>query len=376
VVDLPGLLTGALAVQLGQDLAFGTAGLGAAIAAVRATATVSSVPVGRFADRLGAINALRVATAAAALSAAWIALGARSWWGLTAGLIVSGFAIAMGHPAANRLLSRTVPPDRQGIAFGIKQSAPPTASLLAGVSVPMIALTVGWRWAFGLGAVLAVVMMVAIGRRPAQRPKPLEPPAGGRRRRPRPGMVVLGFGFGFGTAAAVVVPAFYVDTAVRAGSPVSLAGTLLAVASAATIVVRVSMGFVADRIERNHFWLCGGLLAVGCVGLVLLASGNPMTMAAGVVVATPMLWGFNGVFWFAVVRLGSDRPGTITGIMSPGGHLGGSLGPLTFGLLATAVGDRGAWLTWSLLGLAAALSMFAAAHVLGRSTAPTGSAQP
>lgn len=373
VVDLPGLLTGALAVPVTRELAFGTAGLGAAIASIRATAAVASVPAGRLADRIGAVHSLRLTVALAAVSTAGIATFARSWTLLTAGLVVSGAAIAIGHPAANRLLSRTVPARRHGTAFGVKQAAPPTASLLAGVSVPVVALTVGWRWAFLLAAIVAVLMLLAIGRRPAPAPPPAAGPVPDApvpetspppRRGPRAGMVWLGSGFAFGTASAVVIPAFFVDAAVNAGSPVDSAGALLAFASAATITVRVAMGFVADRMATGHFGLCGTLLAVGTVGLALLGTGDPTWMAVGVVIGASMLWGFNGVFWSAVVRIGGRFPATITGLMSPGGHIGGSLGPLAFGILAAAIGYPAAWLVWAVLGVAAAASMFAAARSL------------
>lgn len=367
-MDLPGLLTGALAVPITTELAFGTAGLGAAIASIRATAALASVPVGRLADRIGATSSLRLAAGAAILSAVGIAVFASNWTLLTAGLVVSGLAVAIGHPGANRLLSVTVPPQRHGVAFGIKQAAPPTASLLAGVSVPVIALTVGWRWAFVLAAAIAAGMILAIGRRPAPAQRPAAPTPEDRTtrqpRRPRAGMVWLGLGFGLGTASAVVVPAFFVDAAVRAGGAVDNAGLVLAIASAATILVRVAMGFVADRIRTGHFRLCGGLLAIGTVGLVLLSTGSPALMGIGVVIGASTLWGFNGVFWFAVVRIGGRFPATITGVMSPGGHLGGSLGPLVFGVLAAAVGYPSTWLVWTVLGVIAAASMFIAAQTL------------
>ncbi len=383
VIDLPALMTGALAVQLSGELSFGSAGLGAAIAAARGTASLASIPVGRITDRYGATTALRLATTAAMLSAAGIALLAHSWTALTVGLIISGFAIAMGHPGANRLLSMTVPSQHQGVAFGIKQASPPAASLLAGISVPAIALTLGWRWAFGLAALLSALMLVMIGRRPVAarerakaraldrtaQPDPDSAPGESTPVAPRAVLVWLGLGFSIGTAAAVVVPAFFVDAAVRAGSPVSTAGTLLAAASAATVAVRVSLGFIVDRMRTGHMTLCGLLLAVGTVGLVLLGTDDPALMAIGVIIATSALWGFNGVFWFAVVRLAGDRPGTMTGIMSPGGHLGGSLGPLAFGVIAAAVGYGPTWHVWTFFGLAAALSMFAAARAITRGAA-------
>src|SRR5690606_19508698 len=57
---------------------------------------------------------------------------------------------------------------RQGIAFGIKQSAIPLATLLGGIAVPAITLSVGWRWTYVAGATFAVLAaaLVVSDRRP------------------------------------------------------------------------------------------------------------------------------------------------------------------------------------------------------------------
>ena len=65
----------------------------------------------------------------------------------------------MGQLASNTSLSRQVPAGRQGLSFGVKQAAIPVSTLLAGAAVPVVALTVGWRWAF----VLAACWLAAIG---------------------------------------------------------------------------------------------------------------------------------------------------------------------------------------------------------------------
>lgn len=357
VMDLPGFLTGALAVDITGDLAFGTVGLGVAVAAVRAAAAATSPSVGVLADRLGAIQALRLAAGAAIVSATGIALAAGSLLMLTLWLAVAGCGIACCHAGANRLLSKAVPLHRQGVAFGIKQSAPPTATLLAGLSVPAIAAVADWRWAYGCAALAAAAMMLAIGRRPG----PKRTSRARSRRRARLGhskaVLLLNGAFFCGTASAVATPVFYVDAAVQAGSRPAFAGALLAVASAATILTRLTCGFVSDRIRSGHLTLCAGLLVAGAIGFMLLTSDSDAVMASGAILAMATTWGFNGVFWFAVVRAFSTAPGTITGLLGPGGHLGGTLGPILIGLLAELYGYPTAWATCGAVSFLAALLM-------------------
>jgi MFS family permease len=127
VGSLPVFLTASMAVQLSAELAFGAVGIGAAVGNFFGTMALSSMHLGRLADRLGATLSLRIATIGAALSAFGIAAMARGWLSLAAGLVVAGLAAALAQPAANRLLINRVRGARLGTAFGLKQSAPPTA---------------------------------------------------------------------------------------------------------------------------------------------------------------------------------------------------------------------------------------------------------
>ncbi|MST35344.1 MFS transporter, partial [Acidimicrobiaceae bacterium USS-CC1] len=83
-------------------------------------------------------------------------------------LVAGGLANGAMQPAVNLLLARTVDDRRQGLAFGVKQAAIPTSTLLSGLAVPALALTVGWHVAYLVAAGLALLvgaMLVLPGRR-------------------------------------------------------------------------------------------------------------------------------------------------------------------------------------------------------------------
>ena len=108
-------------------------------------------------ERIGPHRGMRLAAAGSAASLLGVAL----WPVLErAGRLPRprGLANAVSHPAANLSLAREVPAGRQGLSFGIKQAAIPVATLLAGLAVPTIAVTLGWRWAFAGGAALALAV--------------------------------------------------------------------------------------------------------------------------------------------------------------------------------------------------------------------------
>jgi len=373
---LPVFLTSALVVQMTEDLAFGTVGLGALVALNRAFAAATSPWIGRLTDQLGAIRAMRIGGMVAIACSLGVALATTNWWALAFWLTLAGGANVFAQTAANRLLSNNVPPNRLGTAFGMKQSAPPIAAMLAGLSVPIIGVTIGWRWAFVFSAAIAVFVVLAAGAAPERVAQPAEHR---RDRTPLPNrkiLWVLAIAFGFGNFSSAAVTTFYVDAAVRDGTTPEVAGSLLALASACAIATRITMGIVSDRMMTGHLRTSGVQLAVGSIGILLLSQGGTATMGAGVIIALAGTWGFNGVFWYALVRAYPTTPGRVTGAVFPGGLIGGTLGPTAFGVLAAATSYPTAWRLTAIAPLTAAVMMTYASGQLarGESTAQAGDA--
>lgn len=365
VYVLPVFLTGALSVEIMRDLAFGSAGLGLAVGAHRFAGAIMSPYLGRWADRLGATRSIRLTALIAMAASLGIATTATRWAILVAWMTVGGCAQALGTPAANRLLSNVIRPARLGTAFGIKQSAPPTATMLAGLSVPVIALTIGWRWAYVAAALLGVVVIFAAGRPPPVDPRRRAESAGSRLADRRM-ILLLAVAFGLGNATSSTVTTFYVDAAVRAGTSADFAGTMLAVASIATIITRVVSGAVSDRLSTGHLRLCAGLLVVGSIGIAMLATGRPAWMAAGALVGLAGTWGFGGVFWFALVRAYPDAPGQASGAIAPGVLGGSTAGPVVFGFIADSAGFAVAWTFIGVVALVAAGAALVCSRKLAR----------
>jgi MFS family permease len=365
VAMLPVFLVGGMAVQIREELVFGSAGLGLAVGAFRGAAALTSVPLGSRVDRWGPMVSLRRSAALALAVSLGIAFTARSLPVLAAWMALGGVAVVMAQPAANSLIMRAVDVRRRATAFGIKQSAPPLSGMLAGIAVPVIALTFGWRWAFGLVAFVAFALLLFLrtgerGRVP--RSIRADTPVLGDRRL----LILLMFAFALADVTNNTATTFYVDSAVRAGTSPALAGTVLAIASLGAVLTRLVSGVLADRMVDGHLWFCGALLTVGAVGLALLATGRPALMAPGAVLAFCGTWGFNGVFWFAVVSAYSHAPGRVTGVIGPAGNLGSAVSPVLFGALADRSGFRTVWLLAFVTAIGAAFAMRAADAALKR----------
>lgn len=373
--SLPVFLTGALAVQIRSSLGFGTTAFGLAVALYYLAAGTSSIPLGHLSEALGGARAMRLAAAGAAVVLAGLAAAARSFASLAGLLLVAGVASAAMQPAANLFLSNRIPPERQGLSFGIKQAAVPLATFLAGLAVPAMALTVGWRWAFATGAAWAAGTAALL-------PGPAGAARQGARRRPaapaaalaRGPLIVLAVGFGIGIAVASALTAFLVSSAVAGGMSRGQAGLLVAFGGLAAVAARVVVGYLADRRPdrdgRAHLGLIAGMLAVGAAGYGGLALAavdrRPLVYVLAAAVVFPVGWGWNGLFNFAVVRMSPGRAGRATGLTQAGGRLGGMVGPFSFGLLAGHVSYSAAWVASGGALLAAAGTVLAARRMLSR----------
>jgi predicted MFS family arabinose efflux permease len=373
LVALPVFLVGGLAVQIRAELGIGASAIGAVVSATFLISAATAPLVGRAADRLGARTAVTSGLTLSVLVSAAIALFARSGWHLAAILAVSGVAIAITDPGLAILLTREVPPQRLGIAFGLKEASIPAAMLVAGLAVPLVALTAGWRWAFALGAVPLAVVVALRDRIPARPSVPLpaaspDPPTERARDAhhgappPRATLVLITAGTALGIAAASGVAVFLTQSAVAAGLSPSGAGALLATASAGGVVVRVVAGVAADRLGGDHLRTIAAMLGVGGVLLVTGALGSTTLLAVSTVGAFAAVWGWTGLLFLSLVRALPDTPGAAAGVAVAGLTTGNGTGPLLFGVIAERASFTAAWTTAGALSGAGCLLVLAAAQ--------------
>lgn len=359
-VSIPVFLVGGLAVQIGDDLGFSPAGLGLAVSAYFGASALASVPAGALAEKFGSTNVSRVAIGLASASLLAIALGARSLWSLVAILALGAAANAMGQLASNSSLAEHVPPRRQGLSFGVKQAAIPVCTLLAGASVPVVALTLGWRWAFALAAVLAIGALTLVPRSNGPKRKS----RGESGDRATAALIVLGVAATLAAGAANALGTFLVDSAVERGISPGPAGLTLTLGGAVCALARITGGWQADRFPGRQVGVIAGLLAAGAIGLGLLAVSGTVPLVIGVLMGFGLGWSWPGLMNFAVVRLHPQAPAAATSITQTGVYAGGCLGPLGLGAVATVAGYPTMWTIAAVAMLLAALLMFVGSRML------------
>ncbi|SDG10137.1 MFS transporter [Pseudonocardia oroxyli] len=354
---LPVFLLGALSVQIGAELHFDPAALGLVVALYFGVSALASLPVGKLVERWGSRRTSRVAVCGAAGFMLLTGLVPWNYASLVAILLCGAWCNVMGQLSSNLTLARSMPEHRMGLSFGVKQASVPLATLLAGVAVPAVALTVGWRWAFVIAAGLALTALAAAprGSGPATRDRAVpEDRATGS-------LAVIGAAAGLGAAAATGLGIFLVSAAVDQGVDPGTGGLVLTLGSVVGLVMRMLHGHLADRRSGAHIAFVAGSLLSGAVGLALLAVPGPVTLIAGVVLGFGLGWSWPGLLQYAVVRLNPSAPAAATAIVQVGVYAGGFVGPIGFGFLATHASFTVAWFV-----SAAAMLVAGAGVLVGR----------
>jgi predicted MFS family arabinose efflux permease len=268
---------------------------------------------------------------------------------LLACLVVGGFGFSVLNPATGKAIIDWFPPARRGGAMGIKQTGLTLGGVASALALPPIAAVFGWRRAFVVAAVVALVvgvLVVLAYRRPAletagaavSRPRLREALAFLR----RPGVLVVfvcGFILSIAQSSLLGYLALYAKETFLL-SAVG-AGQLLALAQAGGTASRLAWGFVSDRWfggRRRPGIVINGLVAAA--SYVFLAIGHqfeggllvPLAIAAGT-----GAFGWVGLYFALVAEIGGPRyAGLLTGIsvvFSWGGVL---VGPPLFGQLLDA----------------------------------------
>jgi predicted MFS family arabinose efflux permease len=339
---LPVFLLGAAAPGIAADLHFDAGRLGLAVSAFWIAMAVAGLAGGHVAHALGP----RVTTLAG------IAIGIASLVGLATAAsfpllvvfaVVGGIATAVATPAGDMALFAVVPADRRGLAYGIKQASLPGASLLAGLGVPLVVLTYGWRWAFAAAVLVALPALIALPRRlPRSHAPASSEPTPRRAVKPR-GLVPVSVAVGLAMAAVSATGGFYVVAAVAGGTAAPTAGFLLALGGVCGIGGR----FIASwrfGTARRPLLVCAGLMAAGGVGTAGLATtGTTAGLAAATVLACGAGWGWNGLLTQDVVASHPEATARASAAIMVGAAVGGVAGPALFGLVATAVSYTVAW---------------------------------
>ena len=345
---------GILATFIIDDLSISRAELGIVLGLVNVAAAVLSPLVGRVTDRIGGKKSLIVLFVTA--GATFLIFGTAVAYGmLFVGAIAGAISQATANPATNKLIAEDVPAGKRGVITGVKQSGVQAGIFLGGLTVPTLAITLGWRGAYLIVAVVPLVFAaIAAWVVPAAPKATAEHRT--RSRGPLPGAIwwLAGFGFlmGFSGAVTFLVPLFAEE--VLGLSPV-VGGIAAAVIAFVAVPGRILWSRYAERSGAFRGSLGAmAVLSVAAAGLFYLSGAAAAWLlwpAAVLIAVGSSSW--NSVGMVAVmVEAGVASTGRASGVVLFGFLTGLGIAPPIFGAIIDHTGSYD--IMWLLSALAAA----------------------
>ncbi|GAA3460811.1 MFS transporter [Saccharothrix longispora] len=342
----------AISPQLRDHFGLSLPQVGLLLGAVNLGTVLTLVPWGAAADRRGERLVMTVGGVGAALCLALAAFDGAVVAGLA--LVGVGMFGASVNAASGRAVLTWFPPDRRGLAMGLRQTATPLGAALAAVVLPVLAVGAGVPAAFL--ALAGFTGFVALAVAALVREPPWNVRSTGR-----------GHGLVLGDRALIrlsaasgllVVPQFTAAALMvellheHRGVAVGVAAGLFAAAQVAGGLGRLVVGAWSDRAPTRigPLKLISVLVAVG-FALCAALDRAPVPVLVAVLVPTAALalcW--NGVAVTAAGELApAGRTGAALGMQNTANYLAATVTPPLVGWAAVTIG----W-SWALLPAAAA----------------------
>jgi MFS family permease len=356
----PVFLVGAQAVQIAPAVGLSIGSLGIVASVFFGSTALSSIGLGRVVQRRGARWGLLATMPTSGLALLGVA-SCRSVAQLALSLGVAGMANGVAQPSVNALLASEGVRLPLGMSQGIKETAAPAASIAAGLAVPLVALTLGWRWSCVGGAVLSLLVGIAAlrvkatARRVDVENRPVGISPSGRR-----ALFVIAVVAGCGSVGGNTIGTFLVDFGVRGVHLAEgVAGIVFAIGGLGTVLGRLGFGWVADRpVARRPLRLTSVAMVIGSFGYLLIATANPANFVIGAVLAGMVGWGWSSLMHFAVVTTFRESIASATGVLIAGFATGSFVGPLVLGQLAEGVGYRLIWIVAAVFNIVGGLLLW------------------
>jgi nitrate/nitrite transporter NarK len=279
------------------------------------------------------------------------------------GALLIGLGYGPATPASSVILARAAPPGMLALTFSIKQTGVPLGTAIAGATVPVLVLGLGWQGAaLVVGAVCASFgLVIAPLRKEYDRGRNRAAPASLRSafapvllvlREPKI-MQLAATSFVYGGVQITLVAYLVAFLTESFALSLVLAGMVMAVSQLASVVGRVLWGLVADHLLSRRATL--GLLGVGMgiTAFCALGAGTSWPLWALFVFAVALgvtAVGWNGVFLAELTRLAPPgRVADVTGGSSAFTFLGVVVTPPLFHFVLGLTSSYGA--TYAFFGI-------------------------
>jgi MFS transporter, FSR family, fosmidomycin resistance protein len=319
----------------------GYAELAIVMSLMYATSGLMQTPAGLIVDRLGPARVL--IGGLGLYSVAVLLYGfAPNFWALAALAVLAGLGNCVFHPADYAILSARVGATRLGRAYGVHNLGGSLGWAAAPIAVLTLTSVVGWRVGLstlgGLGLLLTLYLVVQVAALRTER----------RRREPsetaatppkiflsRPILVCFGY-FTLLAVATVALQAFLPSSLVSGfGISFEAANGALTGFLVGSALGMFAGGIIADRFDRHELVVATGLAAAAMVSLAIGVLAVPTAALILVIAVGGFAWGCTTPSRDLLVRSAAPAGamGTVVGFVYSGLDLGSAVTPPFLGFL-------------------------------------------
>ncbi|HCU89266.1 MAG TPA: MFS transporter [Gammaproteobacteria bacterium] len=342
-----------MATEIAPTFGVEAKGIGIFMSIVFAFAMVLSAASGSLIRRWGAIRTIQIGMVFSALCLL-LALSASPLLLFVAAALI-GIGYGPNTPSGSHVLARVTPLRARAFVFSLKQSGAPLGGLVAGLLIPSMVIAIGWRGAIGVSVAIALVSSLALQPLRTRLDSDRSPSAPIALASPWHALCKLLqhsalrrltlVAFCLASIQSILMAFLMIILIQQVGLEFQLAGAVFAASQAAGLVLRIIMGWVADRVlgAKPTLVLLGIGSSIAFFLLTQLGPGTPVLFTVCLSIAVgAMSFGWNGVFLAEVVRLaGPGDVGTATGGSLFFIYAGVVLGPSVMSGLITLSGSFG-----------------------------------
>ena len=268
-----------------------------------------------------------------------------------------GLSNGTANPAGSEVLQRFTPDAHRNFVFSIKQAGVPLGGVIAGLTIPPLVESLGWRTALLVAAAAAVAVTMAMwpfqsridGPRDRSTPwslhgltlSDLAVPLSALSR--GPGLIRISL---VGALLAIAQACWFTFAVtyvvVGLGKSLSVAGLVFAVMQATSVIGRIAIGWIADRVASSTATLAIAAVGSAATTMLLGLSGadwplwSLMLLAAA---AGASVSGWNGV---QVAEVARRSPPGLVGETAAGSvilvFLSNMIAPVAFAAFVAATG--------------------------------------
>ena len=346
IVILPATIAPELAAAHGVD----TSLIGLQVSFAYVGAMTTSILGGTIVKRFGPLRCSQMALAFAAMGCALTTIPLLSI--IAIGAVFIGLGYGLTNPPAAHMLMKVTAPANRNLIFSIKQTGVPLGGIAAGLLAPGITLEFGWQMALLAGAVVTILVAIAIQPLRSAWDEDRDP---GVEITASPlrdvrmiwahrGLRLISLG-SFAFSATQVSLTTFVVTMLVTDIEFTLveAGIVLAVLQVSGVSGRILWGWIADRLDDGNKVLIL-ITLITATAAVLTGFLEPETSAVWIYTVLALFGftavGWNGVYLAEVARLApSNLIGSATGAALFVTFFGVVVGPAAFTGIYSGVGS-------------------------------------